>query len=277
MAVSNFTYDGIPLTGFNRGEYILAFFDSETTPEEGKPELQRISQHMGMYQPFVYQTHPDTLTFTMGIIKNPCVTDQYEISAVEMEQLKRWLCRPTACKLKVSEKKSFQEDWESVINQYDNVFWEGTFTIVEEIQGGKRIGLTLNFISTRPYGLQEDVTYTGTVNSEDSIQINDTSAEIGYIYPQMVIKCLEAGDLIIYNEINQRATIVENCAQNETLIFSKDLQLTTDDTSHTIYNNFNYKFLRIENTFDDNINNISFSLNCEYEITYNPVRKIMPI
>ena len=101
MAISNFQYDGTQLTEFNDGKYIMGYFSANETPTEGEQDLHQASLFMGKEQPFTYQAYTSTLTFTMGIIKNPCVTETRSISVSEMEDLKRWLCRPSAHKFKL--------------------------------------------------------------------------------------------------------------------------------------------------------------------------------
>ena len=265
MAISSFTYDGISLKDFNDGKYILGYFSADDTPKEGQRTYNKTSLFMGLEQPFVYSNYEETITFTLGIIKNPCATDESEITIKEMEELKRWLCRPAPHSFKIDDPK------------YEDIFWEGTFQIEEDITGSRRTGVVLTFESTRPYALQEDVILMGDTEAEDSIIILDESVEIGYIYPDMVITCKESGDLTINNSFDNRQTIIKNCEQDETITFSKYLQVTSSSESHDIANDFNYKFLRIGNNFDTQENIISFSLPCEYSIIYNPVRKVIPI
>lgn len=265
MAINSFTYDGISLKIFNGGKYILGYFSTDENPKEGDRNYNKVSLYMGLEQPFVYSNYEDTITFTLGIIKNPCATDEAEITIEEMEELKRWLCRPAPHSFKIDDPK------------YEDIFWEGTFHFEEDITGSKRTGAVLTFESTRPYALQEDVTLIGDVEAEGTITIQDDSVEIGYIYPDMIITCKESGDLTINNSFDGRQTIIKNCEQDEIITFSKYLQITSSLESHDIANDFNYKFLRIGNNFDTQENNISFSLPCDYVITYNPVRKVIPI
>lgn len=267
LAISNFKYDNISLSNFNNGKYILGYFSTDENPTEGQRNYNQTPLFLGLEQPFVYSNYEDTLTFTLSIVKNPCVTDEDSISVIEMEALKRWLCRPAPHK--------FELDGE----EYANIYWEGTFQIEEEIIGAKRAGVTLTFISTRPYALQKDVIFEGTIENieDDTLTINDVSTEIGYTYPTIQITCKEAGDLIIYNSFDDRQTIVNNCRNNEVITFTRYLQITTNVSSHEIQDDFNYKFLRIGNNYSTRTNTLSFSIPCEYVITYNPIRKVLPI
>jgi len=273
LSVSSFLYDGISLNTFDNGKYVMTSFEANTTPTEGQRNISQTPLFFGKERPFIYQTYDSTLSFSISIIKNPCMDDSTYISTTEMEKLKRWLCRPEPHKFEIYE----DSNWGDLFNQYQNIYWEGTFNLTEEVVGSRRIGATLNFISTTPYALQQERIITGEVEPEGEVLIEDDSVEIGYIYPTIKIFCFEDGDLKIKNSFDDRTTILRNCVRNETVTFSKYLQISSDKTNHDIYNDFNYQFLRIGNSFDTNKNNLTFSINCEYEIRYNPIRKVIPV
>lgn len=111
----------------------------------------------------------------------------------------------------------------------------------------------------------------------EEVIIEDSSMEIGYIYPEITIRCLEDGNLSIYNDFDQRETIVENCSADEEITFSKYLQIESSLSEHEIYDDFNFVFTRIGNNFVTGENILTFSLPCEFTITYNPIRKVLPV
>ena len=265
MAISNFIYDGLNLKEDFDNKYILGYFSADETPKEGERNYNKTSLFMGLEQPFVYSNYEDTLTFTMSVIKNPCATDVDSISVTEMEELKRWLCRPAPHVFQLDEP------------EYEDIYWEGTFKLEEQLVGSRRAGVILTFESTRPYALQNEIIFEGSVNAGDTITIEDSSVEIGYIYPTMTVTCKELGNLTIFNSYDNRQTIVNNCIVDETISFSKYLQISSSRTVHELGNDFNYKFLRIGNNIETNINEISFSMACDYTIAYNPVRKVIPV
>ena len=265
MSFSNFIYDNISLSDFYDGRYVIGYFSTNDHLEEGKQNINQVSLFNGREQPFVYVNYEDTLSFTITIIKNPCKTDEYAFTIGEMEELKRWLCRPAPHRFKID------------ASEYSDIFWEGTFEVEEEVVGSQRGGLTLTFISTRPYALQDDVVFSGEIDANGNVTINDLSTEIGYIYPTLIINCLDSGNLSIYNDFDQRTTTINNCSANEKIVFSKYLQVESSESSHNVYDDFNYTFLRIGNNFVTGENVLTFSLPCEYIITYNPIRKVLPI
>ena len=265
MSVTNFMYDGISLNSFKNGKYVMANFTTGNVPTEGQKNIVQTSLFSGKEQPYLYQNYSSTLSFIISIIKNPCMDDNIYFSVEDIEELKRWLCRPAPHVFRL------------IDSQYSDIFWEGSFNLTEEVTGSNRIGVTITFISTRPFALQNDIQFYGTVSGGNSIIINDSSVEQGFLYPDMVITCLESGDLEIYNDFEDRTTIIKDCRTDEEITFSKYLQISSSDITHDIYNDFNYQFFRICNNYETNENVVTFSIPCRYSITYNPIRKVIPI
>ena len=227
MSVTNFMYDGISLNSFKNGKYVMANFTTGNVPTEGQRNIVQTSLFSGKEQPFLYQNYSSTLSFIISIIKNPCMDDNIYFSVEDIEELKRWLCRPAPHIFRL------------IDSQYNDIFWEGSFNLTEEVTGSNRIGVTITFISTRPF--------------------------------------LESGDLEIHNDFEDRTTIIKDCRTDEEITFSKYLQISSSDETHDIYNDFNYQFFRICNNYNTNENVVTFSIPCRYSIIYNPIRKVIPI
>ena len=179
-----------------------------------------------------------------------------------MREIKHWLTPPVAKKFEIPDNK-----------EYFRYYWEGIFDVEEVWFGGMRIGFNLTLTCNRPFGIREPAVHTGILEAGDSFTIFDSSDDQGYIYPSMVITCLEAGNLTLTNSYDERETIIKNCAANEVITITPELQISTSLTSHKLSNDFNWKFLRIGNTFDNNKNTISSSLKINYDIEYNPIIK----
>lgn len=268
MAISDFYYDNIRLSEFDGGKYVIGYFTAEETPKEGERVIHQTPLYFGKEQPFVYTNFEDTLTFTMGVIKNPCITDQTTISVAEMEKLKRWLDRPAPHTFQLSRASN---------SPYYGIYWEGSFKVEEVIIGSQRVGVVLTFTSISPFAFQAQQVKEGTVQAGRSVTVYDISTEIGYVYPIMTITCNQSGTLELYNEYDQRHTIITNCSANETINFTKYLQISTSNANHNLSNDFNYQFLRIGNNYESNENIITFSLACDYTIRYTPIRKVIPV
>lgn len=110
--------------------------------------------------------------------------------------------------------------------------------------------------------------------------LNDTSYEEGYIYPQMEITIGDIDDkpvnerkLTIYNSIENRETYIKNCTSGEVITFDYPV-IQSSDLSHDIQNDFNWKFFRVANTYDNSRNDLVISLPCSIKIKYSPIVKV---
>lgn len=153
------------------------------------------------------------------------------------------------------------------------LLFEGSFNIDEIEFCGKIVGFELTFTMGKPFATLDCVTISHTFTANEKYTITDTSNNIGYIYPQIQIKCKASGDLKLYNSIENRTTIIKNCTANEVITVDEHLNVTTSLSSHKLYNDFNFIFFRIANSFTNNQNIISVNIPCEITIKYYPVAK----
>ena len=105
------------------------------------------------------------------------------------------------------------------------------------------------------------------------VSLNDSSYEEGYIYPQMEITVKKAGNLTIYNSIENRETYIANCRTNEVITLDYPV-IKSSDSSHNIQNDFNWIFFRVANTYDNSRNDLVISLPCSIKIKYSPIVKV---
>ena len=123
------------------------------------------------------------------------------------------------------------------------------------------------------YGVKK-VHYLSDVTPNKVFRIVDTSDEIGFTPIMIKVKCKEAGNLSIVNQTTNSTIIVKNCSVGEELTIDGDSEIiTTNLTTHNLSNDFNFKFPTLQNDYDRRLNNISFSLNADVEISYTPVIK----
>lgn len=209
-------------------------------------------------------TYEDRVEITFCICKHTCQSsdEPIPITAPESRELKRWLNRPSFHRFKL-----IQPDW-------SDIYMEGSFNVKNVECMGKIYMLELTFVSNRPFSLHEPVIYNfSTTSSNNTYTIFDISDEIGYIYPDIEIKCLGAGDLKISNSNEERVTVIKNCSNEEIITFTKDLIMSTSLVSHKIQNDFNYQFLRISNSYDNRKNTLTFSLPVQVSLRYTPYIK----
>lgn len=257
---------------FFRGEslsshgYALCSFDGSasmsTATTDSQKNFSSIAMFGGKYYPILYYTYGNTLTMEMDIYK-PSGDRADNVSPAESAEMKRWLGCPTPQKL------TFYDD------DYKEYHWNGVFN-VEEVRAGMTIvGFHLTYQCTAPFGYKNLVTYSGNVEADGAITINDTSDDEGYIYPDITITPSESGNLVITNGFDDRQTIINNCIAGETITITRFLQITSDNKTHEITDDFNYKFLRINNEYSNTTNELKFSLSCSYVISYYPIAKVV--
>ena len=264
MRAEDFEYAGEYLKNWG---YIICRPDAssgfETIDSDSQLTFNNISLHNGKAMPLTVSQYEDRIEIKFCICKSFCHKRKpIPISVNESSAIKRWLNRPEFHRFKL-----IQPDW-------SDIYMNGSFNINNIELNGLVYFLELTFISDRPFALHEPVTYNiRTSNKNEKFTIIDISDEIGYIYPDITIKCLQSGTLQITNSNEERSTIIKNCSENEILTFTPELYYSTTSSSHKIQNDFNYKFLRISNNYNSRKNTLTFSLPVEISITYSPIVK----
>ena len=272
MKAYDFEYDGINLSSFG---YMICDFD-----KKGKQSVSAGSQITFMNAKINHGTknEPTGVTYNtflegkFSICKNPCRINEMKMTMDEIQILSRWLNRKENRKFKL------------LSDEYQKVYFEGSFNINMIKFNGEVYGLELTFKSNRPYALMERKTFlvkNKEVNGKHLVY--DVSDDIGFIYPETKIKIEESGDLIIINSIEKqneddringgRITLIKNCTAGEVIMMNYPI-IETSDPSHAIQNDFNWNFFRIANTFRDNVNRLTISLPCTMEINYSPIVKV---
>lgn len=266
MIYSDFEYAGFLLSDFG---YIMCSFDggSQETISNGSNITFNTSPILhGSKYVLTSTSYEECLSTTFQICKNPCnVSDQadMEIDNEELSLLMRWLNR-----------KEFHE-LRFIEEGYENIYFEGSFNISKIMLGGKLMGLELNLVTNRPYGLYEPVKRLFNITeANQTISFKDISDEMGYIYPtEFEVTCNAAGDLMIYNEMEKRETTIKNCIAGEVIKMNYPV-ISSSVTEHKIQNDFNYNFFRIANEYNDKTNRITFSMPCSVKFVYQPVKKV---
>lgn len=265
MRATDFIYDGTQLSSLG---YVIGRISDAGTLDVVNTDSQRsfsnFSLFEGKWRPLAVSTYKDVLKIEMSIIKNPCdasFQDDMKIPLSEIRMIKRWLGRPTFHELRI------------VDDEYDGIFWMGSCNVEEVHSGGICVGFNLTFTTDRPFALADKLVFRGRVSAGDEVAILDESDEIGFIYPDVEIQVVEPGDFTITNGFDGRQTIIRNCSGGEKITMSKVLTIETTDGAHAIGDDFNWKFLRINNNYDSRVNILTFSGECTYKISYNPIVK----
>ena len=241
---------------------LICCFDGFTPEAVGGSELSIDQVHIIGTDEFVIvnNSYSSTITYTFQVAKFDGNCQVEEITADEYSQMNRWLNRKEDHKLK------FDAD------SYANIYWIGRFNCKPIKINSKIYGIELTFISTYPYGFEDNIKQ---ICNGKNFTIYNNSDEVGTLYPTVIITCNEAGDLSIENDMDNEIMVIKNCSAGEVItIDSKYKIIFTNDKSHDIYNDFNWNYLKVCNTYDMRFNNYISSLDITIEINYSPVRKV---
>jgi len=258
---TDISYDGILLSSFG---LTLCEFDSSSglvnTPT-GQLTFNTVKP-IGSDRFALYSTQYDSAlstTFQVGLLDGNYLTPE------QVSKINRWLCR-----------KDGYHKFKIVNEDYENIYFNAVCNTNELKINGYTYGFEITITTDHPYAFLEPVEIEFSTDIDKVYSLEDTSDETGHIYPMVVITLLEDGDLTIHNSIEDRTMSIDNCVTGEVItIEGKNLLMPTSTlSSHDIKNNFNYKFLRIANTYSENENILTFSLSCDVLITYSPIRKI---
>ncbi len=264
MIISDFEYNGIVLSSLG---YLVVSFDGEafSTRSNGAPINFKTTPILKGDKHILADTaYDECLTADIQIIKNPCLyegSDAY-LSIEEISSMMRWLNRRGFYPIRFD------------VDGYDNIFFEGTFNNVQRLEvGGHVVGLQMTLVTNRPYGTHKAIKKTFEMYANQPVVFQDISDEVGFIYPKTEIEILQSGNLILHNSVEDRETIIKGCVSGETINMEYP-QITTSRTSHNIADSFNYNFFRIANSWENKINRITSSLQCNLTIEYHPIRKV---
>lgn len=264
MIAIDFEYDGEYLK--NYGFTICSINENgfNTITTDSQATFNNVKLMNGKLFEITTSHYEDRLEINFQICKYTSDHILHPISHCEARELKRWLNRPTFKRFKL-----IQPYWA-------DIYMEGSFNVRNVICGGEIFLLELTFISNRPFALHEPITHRiYTTAPNESYTFFDISDEIGYIYPDIKITCLQNGTLRVNNSNENRNTEIKNCSSGEIIQFTPKLLMSTSLPSHKIQNDFNYKFFRISNSYNNRKNILSFSIPVDVEITYCPYVKVV--
>lgn len=214
---------------------------------------------------YIGSQYNEVLSTTFQITKKTCNRNDNEYFTVEEQRLiNRWLNR----------RDGFHE-FRIIKEGYENIYFEAQANVDKIEFSGKVVGFEITVTTNRPYGLLSEQIHKFMTSDNNSYNIIDISDEIGYIYPHTTIKILEDGNLTIKNSVNDEAIIVQNCRKDEIITMdNKNRLLTSSLRGVSVMDNFNFKWLKIENNLEKRMNTLTFSLPCEVVLRYKPVCKI---
>ena len=264
MYALDFEYDKLCLSDFG---FIVCDFNSTTGADivdaGANFTFHTVSVHRGKKRYMTGTKYESCLQTTIHICKNPDEADDMRISPDEYRDIVRWLCREGFFPLRVIYADDFNRD-----TCYFNASFSANRIEINKILYG--IELTIQTDSPFGYGIEENANLLFTAENLQSV-IRDRSDVIGSVYPDMTITCYEDGDLSICNETLGRIMLIKNCVKDEIITIQGEAQIISSSVdSHALYDDFNWKFFMISNSYNDRKNTITVNRPCSIDIRYEP-------
>ncbi len=215
-------------------------------------------------------SYEDVYTTTFEIMKNVCNknSDDKYMTPQEARNIVKWLNRREYHKFKL-------------FNPYYDIFdicYYGSFNVKQIMLNEKILGLSLTFTSSAPYGFGDTIEFSIlTSKPNEKFSIFGDSDEIGIIYPNIKIICLQDGKLEIANKTTGTYIYIDDCSSGEIICMDGEHKIIISDKrdANILSNNFNYEFLDIEVNESDSLENIyETSMPCEIFVSYSPIRKV---
>ena len=264
MKTTDFEYDGVLASDYS---FMVCSFDdggTDTIEYGSAINFDTVSMRNGKKFSLINSGYDDAANFTFQICKNPSVFNDSEMYFTIEEQRKvyRWLNRNDG----YHELKIFTDDFGTIV-------FNGSFNISAITLNTEVVGFELSFQMEAPYATQNRKVLRKKFNRQGSFTLIDESDDIGYIYPHLQITCKNDGDLKIHNSVEDRTTIIKNCKSGEIITFDENLNIHTSLPSHKIYNDFNFVFFRIANTYKNRRNIVTVNFACDIVLEYYPIVK----
>lgn len=283
MKALDFEYDGQLLSDYG---FIICNFDygsGATEVSSGATiTFSKKSHNGGKRFSKVGASYDECISASFDICKNPDINlpEGMEITKEEFADIGRWLNRREFLKFRIIENNKVDLDSQAC-------FFNASFNISKITINETLYGIRLSMETDSPFGYgQERVHKWSLTDSETTVSLYDQSGDIGFLYPEVIIKSGIDGDITLKNEMTGCTTVVKNCSVGETITLHGDtLVITTDKTTHKIYDDFNFNYFTIGNIFENTENKITILLSktsstpttpTTITIKYNPIIKDVP-
>ena len=263
MRAYDFEYDSIRLSDFGM---TLCSFDSigvETISNGSEITFNTVSTLGGAKHELTSAEFENCITATFQICNNLCDNPTEMISLEKARDIMRWLNRKSFHKFKLID----------IDGEYTGIYFESSFNVSKVEINGTLVGFELEMITNRPHAIADLVTVKLDAEAGETLNIYNKSDLEGSIYPNMEITIGEDGDLKIYNEMEDRTMVINNCVKGEVIKIEYPI-ISSSIASHKVQNDFNWVFFRLSSTFKDKLNKVSSSLPCSSELTYSPIVKV---
>ena len=259
-------YEGESLSGKH---YIICNFDGNTGETTSNVPLtfNRVSYNDGVNFGLISASYANSFEYTFDICLDPQLYDSRIIGYSNYSEIAQWLNRKSFHKIHFFCRDEYYND--------PDIYFNGSFNLSPIKYNNSMLGIRITMITDSPYGYLNTKTKTANLLRYGSFSVDYISDEIGYIVPDITIKCKSAGNILLKNNLNNSLLEIKNCVENEIItIKGNELIITSSESTHQIYNDFNFSFLKIGQTTKDRKNTIvCLGVPSEITISYNPVIK----
>lgn len=221
-------------------------------------------------------SYNEQLTFSFQICKYVCDESKDKpFTERELAFLMRWLVRKDYKRLQF------------VQEGYENIFYNCQINAQRYMIGGQCYGLTLTVTCDAPFGWSEVICAEISSASSKTVTLYDSSDEMGEIYPGIIIEVGKVNsdqDIQIANALTDTSMVIRNCKPGEVItirdmrISSSEWRFSEEENRYegghkTLFNDFNYDWLTIGNTFRNRENKITVTGNCVVKMSWRVPRK----
>lgn len=271
MRTLDFWYDEQCLSDYN---FVVCDFSAGSGISEVSAgstiTFVKVSRNGGAKHSLTNTKYNDCLSATFDICKNPDIfhDEDMEITSDEFRDIMRWLNRKEYLPF------HFISD-DGTVDDIETCWHNASFNLSKLMLDERTYGIRLKLETNMPYGYGEEKVFSWSATSGNlSNVIMDTSDEIGYIYPTLIVTCRQNCTLTITNESEGCSSAIKNCKVGEQITMYGDTNIiASSNPGHDIYNDFNYDFFRIGNSAARMENVIIASHPCDIVLKYHPIIK----
>lgn len=280
MFATGFTFDGISCDEY---ELVICSFDNDndgTKTLGSKIDFTTFKAPNSNKWVKIDGSYSEQLTLPpFGICKNPCTNTDGIFTEREIAFIERWLNRKDYKWL------SFNQEG------YEDIYFNAKIDLEKYEIDGMCHGFELTITCDSPFGYTGEQTLT--INGGTSIEFIDTSDEIGVVTPDITIymnsTASSSGSTVTISstlpENNSTSLVINNCLPNEVITLNSALYAKSNmctfvpnglgysGNHKTFYDDFNFQWITIGNTFSDRTNTISVTGDCTVEIKWRGIRK----
>ena len=265
MYALDFQYDGKFLSNYN---CIICDFDwsggAAVAQVGASVTFNRASRNYGKIWSLTGIAYDECFETSFDICKDPKKDDSKYFTNFEFLNLVRWLHRTDGF---------HPFTFMAIDLDIPNAYYNASFNVEKILVQDRIVGIRLYMITDSPYGYgkQEDIQISSVGLKYKYYEVEDKSGIVGEICPNLTIKCNADGDLEIRNETNGTSFKIKDCTTGEIITVDSSTLMIQSSTGRNLWDDFNFKYLKLSNTLDTRKNKIYISLASDVTISYTPV------